>query len=112
MALYSTHDMAFQSAWSGLVQSAQEQSQVLMGAPGGITTVSSHGHQYLVHQFTLAANGERQQVPIGRADDPNTTAALQEIQQQVAQSKLLIGQVRALAKLGYQIADPKTYSVL
>lgn len=110
-ALYRRFDLAYQTAWTNLSQQAAEQDQVLLAAPGTLFERESSGNHYLVHQFR-GVDGKQRQMSIGRADDPTTQAAGQALSAQIDITKGLIEQVRNLAKLGYQVADPKTYSVV
>lgn len=107
--LYDRHNMAFQSLWSNLSQSAR--GPALPGAPGGIITVTARGHDYLAHQFNNG-DGKRVQISLGRSDEPGVQRRAAQLLDQIEQSKGQISQVRDLAKLGYQIADNKTYSVV
>lgn len=104
-------DLAYQTAWTNLSQQAAEQDQVLLAAPGTLFERESGGKQYLVHQY-LAPDGKQRQISIGPVDDPETQAAGQALSERIDVSKGLIEQVRSLAKLGYQVTDPKTYSVV
>lgn len=109
-ALYQYRDMAYQAAWTNLTQQAASQAQVLLAAPGSLMERGIAGHLYLVHQFQ-GVDGKRRQVSVGAIDDARTNAARAVLYDQIEVAKGLISQVRALAKLGYQVADPKTYSV-
>lgn len=109
-ALYQYRDMAYQAAWTNLSQQAASQGQVLLAAPGSLMERNISGCTYLVHQFQ-GVDGKRRQVSVGAIDDPRTNAAQAVLYDQIEVAKKIISQIRTLAKLGYQVADPKTYSV-
>jgi len=102
--------MAYQMAWSDMADLAGGQAQVFMGSPGNVLERDCRGHQYVFHQYTSAA-GNRVQNQLGRADDPQTQVARETLRERIAQTKALVESIRDLVKLGYQVADFKTYGV-
>jgi len=103
-------DMAYQMAWSDLADLASGQAQVFMGSPGNVLERDCRGHRYVFHQYTSAAGG-RVQDQLGRADEPQTQAARHALIERIDQTKALIERIRDLVKLGYQVADSRTYGV-
>ncbi|WP_322045250.1 GSU2403 family nucleotidyltransferase fold protein [Paraburkholderia sp. J67] len=110
--LYTRHEQAFCSQYANIEQGAAGQASVLVGAPGTIIEHDRGNALYYYRQF-MDAEGRRQQFSLGGPKgDPEADGRVAEVQAQIEQTKDLIGRVRELAKLGFQIADNKTYATM
>ncbi|MBB3259325.1 hypothetical protein F4827_004200 [Paraburkholderia bannensis] len=110
--LYQRHDQAFCSQYANVEQGAAAQPRVLVGAPGTIIEHDRGKAVYYYRQF-MDAEGKRQQLSMGGPKgDAEADARAAAVAQQIEQAKDLIGRIRELAKLGFQIADNKTYATM
>jgi hypothetical protein len=112
LPLYQRHDQAFCSQYANVEQAAASQGRVLVGAPGTITEHHRGNAVYYYRQF-MNAEGKRQQESLGGPrGDPAVDERVVAVTAQIEQSKDLISRIRELAKLGFQIADNKTYATM
>lgn len=112
LPLYQRHDQAFQSQYANVEQASAAQERVLVGAPGTIIEHKRGDAVYYARQF-MNAEGQRQQESLGGPKgDPEADEHVAAVQAQIEQAKDLIDRTRELAKLGFQIADNKTYATM
>lgn len=112
LPLYQRHDQAFNSQYANIEQASAAQERVLVGAPGTIIEHKRGNAVYYARQF-MNAEGKRQQENLGGPKgDPVADELVTTVQGQIEEAKDLIGRIRELAKLGFQIADNKTYATM
>jgi hypothetical protein len=112
LPLYQRHDQAFNSQYANVEQASAAQARVLVGAPGTIIEHRRGDAVYYARQF-MNAEGKRQQESLGGPKgDPVTDEQVMAMQVQIDEAKDLIGRIRNLAKLDFQIADNKTYATM
>jgi hypothetical protein len=110
--LYQRHDQAFCSQYANVEQGAAAQPRVLVGAPGTIVEHDRGNAVYYYRQF-MDAEGKRQQLSLGGPKgDAEADERVAAVTGQIEQAKDLISRIRELAKLGFQIADNKTYATM
>lgn len=110
--LYQRHDQAFGSQYANVEQGAAAQPRVLVGAPGTIVEHNRGNAVYYYRQF-MDAEGKRQQLSLGGPKgDAEADERVAAVAAQIEQAKDLISRIRELAKLGFQIADNKTYATM
>jgi hypothetical protein len=110
--LYQRHEQAFCSQSANVEQGAAAQPGVLVGAPGTIVEHDRGNAVYYYRQF-MDAEGKRQQLSLGGPKgDPEADERIAQIVAQIEQAKDLISRIRELAKLGFQIADNKTFATM
>ncbi|WP_233886997.1 GSU2403 family nucleotidyltransferase fold protein [Paraburkholderia flagellata] len=110
--LYQRHDQAFNAQYANIEQASAAQERVLVGAPGTIIEHKRGDAVYYARQF-MNAEGKRQQESLGGPKgDPVADEYVTTVQGQIEETKDLIGRIRELAKLGFQIADNKTYATM
>lgn len=111
-SLYQRHDQAFGSQYANVEQGAAAQPRVLVGAPGTIVEHNRGNAVYYYRQF-MDAEGKRQQLTLGGPKgDAEADERVAAVAAQIEQAKDLISRIRELAKLGFQIADNKTYATM
>lgn len=110
--LYQRHDPAYCAQLANIEQAAATQDKVLVGAPGTILEHRRGDLVYYARQF-MNAEGRRQEESLGGPKgDPVVDARVQDVRSQILQGKDLVGRIRELAKLGFQVADNKTYATM
>ncbi|WP_028227926.1 GSU2403 family nucleotidyltransferase fold protein [Paraburkholderia ferrariae] len=110
--LYQQHEQAYCVQFSNIEQAAAAQDRVLVGAPGTIIEHRRGNAIYYARQF-MDAEGKRQQENLGGPQgDPEVDARVESMQARIDESKDLVGRIRELAKLGFQVADNKTYATM
>jgi hypothetical protein len=110
--LYEQHDQAYCSQFANIEQAATTQRQVLLGAPGTVIEHKRAGAIYYARQY-MGPEGRKQEESLGGPKgDPAVEAGIQQVQQRIAVAKELISRIRDLGKLGFQLADNKTYSTV
>ncbi|MFP6560282.1 GSU2403 family nucleotidyltransferase fold protein [Paraburkholderia sp. B3] len=110
--LYQRHDQAYCAQFANIEQAAATQDRVLIGAPGTILEHRRGDLVYYARQF-MNAEGRKQEESLGGPrGDPDVEARVEEIRDRILQSKDLVNRIRELAKLGFQVADNKTYATM
>lgn len=112
LPLYQRHDQAFCAQLANVEQAAAAQDAVLIGAPGTILEHRRADLVYYARQF-MNPEGKRQEESLGGPQgDPEVEARVEAMRARIAQGKDLVNRIRELAKLGFQIADNKTYATM
>jgi hypothetical protein len=110
--LYEQHEQAYCSQFANVEQAAATQDKVLMGAPGTIIEHVRGGTVYYGRQF-MGPEGRKQEEHLGGpADNPDVQQRVDDVRHRIALSKDLIARIRDLGKLGFQLADNKTYATV
>ncbi|KAG8154804.1 GSU2403 family nucleotidyltransferase fold protein [Burkholderia catarinensis] len=110
--LYEQHDQAYCSQFANIEQAAAAQDVVLVGAPGTIIQHKRAGVAYYARQY-MGPEGKKQEESLGGPlGDPSVEARVQAVRERIEVSKSLIARIRELAKLGFQIADNKTFATM
>ncbi|CAB3781920.1 hypothetical protein LMG28614_01320 [Paraburkholderia ultramafica] len=110
--LYEQHELAYCSQFANVAQAAATQDKVLMGAPGTVIEHKRGGAAYYARQY-MGPEGRRQQENLGGPKgDPEVDARVEHVLQRIDLSKDLISRIRDLSKLGFQLADNKTYATV
>jgi hypothetical protein len=110
--LYQRHDQAFCAQLANIEQAAAAQPSVLVGAPGTILEHKRGDLVYYARQF-MNPEGKKQEESLGGpSGDPEVEARVQAVREQILLGKDLVARIRELAKLGFQIADNKTYATM
>lgn len=110
--LYEVHDQAYCLQFANIEQAAASQDEILIGAPGSIIEHKRAGAVYYARQY-MGPEGNKQEENIGGpCGDSEVEARVAAIRERIESSKSLIARIRALAKLGFQIADNKTFATM
>lgn len=110
--LYEQHEQAYCSQFANVEQAAATQDKVLMGAPGTVIEHKRDAGIYYGRQY-MGPDGKRQEENLGGPKgDPDIEANVQHVRQRIDLGKDLIARVRDLGKLGFQLADNKTYATV
>lgn len=110
--LYQLHDQAYCAQLANIEQAAAAQDRVLIGAPGTIVEHRRGELVYYARQF-MNAEGRKQEESLGGPrGDPAVEVRVQEVRERILQGKDLVNRIRELAKLGFQVADNKTYATM
>ncbi|WMY06704.1 GSU2403 family nucleotidyltransferase fold protein [Paraburkholderia phenoliruptrix] len=110
--LYEQHEQAYCSQFANVEQAASTQDRVLMGAPGTIIEHKRGGAVYYARQY-MGPEGRRQEESLGGPQgDPEVDARVEQVRRRIELGKDLIGRIRDLSKLGFQLADNKTYATV
>ncbi|WP_213307400.1 GSU2403 family nucleotidyltransferase fold protein [Paraburkholderia sacchari] len=110
--LYQRHGQAFCTQLANVEQAAAAQDTVLIGAPGTIFEHKRAGLVYYARQFMNPEGKKREESLGGPQGDPEVEARVAAMRERIAQGKDLVNRIRELAKLGFQIADNKTYATM
>jgi hypothetical protein len=110
--LYQRHDQAYCAQLANIEQAAASQDKVLLGAPGTILEHRRGDLIYYARQFMNAEGVKREESLGGPKGDPAVEARVQEVRDRILQGKDLVNRIRELAKLGFQVADNKTYATM
>ena len=111
LPIYQWHDQAFNSQYANIEQACAARARVLVGAPGTIIEHKRGDAAYYARQF-MNAEGKRPTEPGGPKGKPAVEEHVTTVRLQIDETKDLIGRIRQLAKLNFQIADNKTYSTM
>ncbi|MGN6319542.1 GSU2403 family nucleotidyltransferase fold protein, partial [Trinickia sp.] len=110
--LYELHDQAYCSQFANIEQAAAAQGEVLIGAPGSIIEHKRAGAVYYARQY-MGPDGSKSEENLGGpGGDEAVEARVEQVRERIESAKSLIKRIRALAKLGFQIADNKTFATM
>ncbi|WP_234475663.1 GSU2403 family nucleotidyltransferase fold protein [Paraburkholderia nemoris] len=110
--LYEQQEQAYCSQFANIEQAAATQDKVLMGAPGTVIEHKRGGAIYYARQY-MGPEGKKQEESLGGPQgDPEVDSRVEEVRQRIDLSKDLISRIRDLGKLGFQLADNKTYATV
>lgn len=106
------HERALTLLFSELASAAARQAQAFLGSPGSLAERTNEtGTRYSVHRYSDAA-GRRNEVYLGKSDDPAVSARVAELGERIAAANSAIASVRLLARSGFATVDRKAYSTL
>jgi hypothetical protein len=112
LPLYQRHDQAYCAQLANVEQACASQAKVLIGAPGTILEHRRGDLVYYARQF-MNAEGKKQEESLGGPQGASDVEArVEAMREQILQSKDLVNRIRELAKLGFQVADNKTYATM
>ena len=110
--LTQPHERALSLIFSELARQAAETPVVLIGTPGSIAErTNAEGTRYWVRRYSDASGARREQY-LGKTDDAEATAGVDELRAQMASANASIASVRLLARSGYAIVDKKAFFTL
>ncbi|HEV2442624.1 MAG TPA: GSU2403 family nucleotidyltransferase fold protein [Steroidobacteraceae bacterium] len=110
--LTTPHERALTLLFSELQGAAERQGEAFLGSPGSLADRTNEtGTHFWVHRYSDAA-GRRQEVYLGKADDPAVMARLGELRQRIDAANSAIASVRLLARAGFATVDRKAYATL
>jgi len=110
--LTTPHERALTLLFSELERSASEQFEVLLGTPGTLAERTNEtGTRFWVHRYSDALN-RRQEVYLGKVDDPEFERRVSSMREMIAIAKATIARVRLLARAGFATIDRKAYFTL
>lgn len=110
--LYEQHDQAYCSQFANIEQAAASQGEVLIGAPGSIIEHKRAGAVYYARQYMGPDGNKLEENLGGPSGDEAVEARVERVRERIESTKSLITRIRALAKLGFQIADNKTFATM
>lgn len=111
MALYTSHHLSLQAAYSDLRRQAEEQRFVLVGTPGTVSTRTVNGRDFYYRQH-YDANGKKAAEYLGSVDDHDAQQRAREIRGQIDVANALLDVARMLARSGYVRVDARADAVL
>ena len=112
LRLYQLHDTAYCSQFANIEQAAATQDKVLIGAPGTIIEHKRGGSAHYARQY-MSPDGKKQEESLGGPKgEPTVEARVEQVRQRMELSKSIIARIRELAKLGFQLADNKTFATM
>src|ERR1700761_711878 len=97
------HELAFQTLFAQIEDTANAQSTILLESPGSKIGRTVKGIDYVYWRRTRA--GKREEELLGRADDPDTLVALESRELMQAEQKTLMYRSSQLRKAGFAAAD-------
>lgn len=110
--LYQQHDLAYCSQFANIEQAAASQAEVLIGAPGSIIEHQRAGAVYYARQYMGPDGSKKEEHLGGAAGDISIETRVEHVRERIEFTKSLIARIRELAKLGFQIADNKTFATM
>jgi len=110
--LYEQHDQAYCSQFANIEQAAASQGEVLIGAPGSVIEHKRAGAVYYARQYMGPDGNKLEENLGGPSGDEAVEAHVERVRERIESAKSLITRIRALAKLGFQIADNKTFATM
>jgi hypothetical protein len=113
MALLTTpHERALTLLFAELEGVLAKHGEALLGTPGALTErTNENGTKFWVHRNSDAV-GRRLEAYLGKVGDPDVTAKLKTLRDQIADANAIISQVRLLARAGFATVDRKAYYTL
>jgi hypothetical protein len=111
MGLFNPHHLSLQTAYSDLRRQAEEQSFVLVGTPGTVSTRTVNGRDFFYRQH-YDANGKKAADYLGSVDDGEGQRRAREVGEQITVANSLLDVARMLARSGYVRVDARTDAVL
>jgi hypothetical protein len=106
--LYHLHEAASRGLYAEVKERANAAADLLPGTPGTLVKRAGTGHEYWYRSYYPVPRKRSEQF-VGTAGN---SAAYEAMQSRIADSEWTARQVAALSKLGYQVADKSTASVL
>jgi hypothetical protein len=110
--LTRSHERALSLVFSELARQAAEAPAVLLGTPGTIAERSNaEGTRFWVRRYSDASGARREQY-VGKTDDAESTARVDDLRVRIAAANAAIASVRLLARSGYATVDKKAFFTL
>ncbi|MCC6764093.1 MAG: hypothetical protein IT293_05465 [Deltaproteobacteria bacterium] len=110
--LTKPHERALFLVFSELARQASETPVVLLGTPGTIAErTNAEGTRFWVRRYSDASGARREQY-VGKTDDSESAAGVQNLRLQIASANAAIASVRLLARSGYATVDKKAFFTL
>jgi hypothetical protein len=106
--LFQEQELNFRTQYAELKERARAAGPLLPGTPGNVVLRTATGHRYWYRAFQ-SVPGKQSETIIGKDGDEE---ALRSIRDRIAFAEWVAEQVRALRKLGFQVADKSSASVL
>lgn len=109
--LFAMHPPSLQTAFSDLKRQAQEQSFLLIGTPGSVTTRIVNGRSFFYRQY-YDPQDKKVADYLGATSDAEGEARAAEIREQIEVANALLATARLLARGGYVRVDARTDAIL
>ena len=110
--LTNSHERALTLLFAELQSAAAEQNEAFLGTPGTLAERNNdNGTRFWVHRYSDAV-GRRQEVYLGKIDDPAVMARVADLRDRIEAANATISRVRLLARAGFATVDRKAYSTL
>lgn len=106
-ALFTSHPLVLQAAYSDLKQRARERRTLLIGTPGSVSVREVRDGRFLYRQFYDHA-GKKRADYLGPADDPAASGRADEVRAAIGVTNDLLASARLLARAGYVRVDGQT----
>ena len=106
--LYREHELAFRTAYAELKERVRANLPVLPGTPGTLALRSGSGNAYWYRVFNSVPGKQAEELVC----KPEETEKLEEMRNRISFAQWVAGQVPALRKLGFQVADKATARVV
>jgi hypothetical protein len=111
VALFSLHPLLLETAYSDLKRLSSEQSTILVGTPGSVSTREVNGRPFLYRQF-YDAQGKKRSDYLGAAGDAEAEARATATRAAIENTSELLSRARLLARQGYVRVDTKSGAVI
>lgn len=106
------HERALSLLLAELQNSAEQQAEALLGSPGTLAErTNATGTRFWVHRYSDAA-GRRQEVYLGKADEPAVIARVANLSERIRRANDAIASIRLLARAGFATVDRKAFATL
>lgn len=106
--LYRRQELAFSTQYAELKERSVNEGELLSGTPGSLSLRSGTGHAYWYRRF-YAVPGKEQEDLVCKDGDADSLRAMR---QRIESAQWVQEQVRALRRLGFQVADKEVAQVL
>jgi hypothetical protein len=110
--LTRSHERALSLVFSELARQAAEATAILIGTPGTIAErTNAEGTRFWVRRYS-DASGARREEYVGKTDDIEAAARVDDLRARIASANGAIASVRLLARSGYATVDKKAFFTL
>jgi hypothetical protein len=106
--LFQAQELNFRTQYAELKERARAAGPLLPGTPGNVVLRTATGYRYWYRAFQSASRKQAETFVCKDGDEE----ALQAMRDRIAFTEWVAEQVRALRKLGFQVADKSSASVL
>lgn len=106
------HERVLTLLFAELEHYAAQQTEAFLGSRGSLAERTNEtGTHFWVHRYSDAA-GRRQEVYLGKTDDPDVSARVSELRRRIEACNAAISSVRLLSRAGFATVDRKAYATL
>lgn len=110
--LTRSHERALSLVFSELARQAAETPAVLIGTPGTVAErTNAEGTRFWVRRYSDAGGARREQY-LGKTDDAESAARVDDLRARIAAANGAIASVRLLARAGYATVDKRAFFTL